>query len=476
MQVSFNQVKAITDTLPIGLYAGRRIYTELKDKEECSYYDPEQDTIVISYEQLTEGFNNLSDTADIEMLVRSNFYHEISHAILTPKSMLMNDVVNIFEDERIETLLNHFYYGTDFKKCVKAIANYDPNHIPQDSIGAWFYLVRFRQCNDPYFLRRVKEIIEQYSNLKRTTIFYRSYYCEVIQLYQEFCQQCKEKGMSMIMQPNSQGSNSGEKEQIDSGTMGENKGCGKGEKGEESPLTKEQVQQLLSDSLNEEFNNDFHNALSLLFENYRKKNSKGSCLNGYSGVLNPRQADRADYRIFERSSSSRGNNQFGTFHLNLFVDVSGSFQDNQKETNALIKSLILIEKSNPNFTFDVITTNTQSTILPKGHRFIECGGGTYLGKQIEDIYRKLQKPQTYNYNIILFDGDAYCSCTISNNRYSTQGMGFRTFANNNCTIISDIDNKVYIDKYAPTTKTIYTDNYCAELLDNILKVMQRALS
>ena len=159
MQVSFNQVKAITDTLPIGLYAGRRIEAELKEKEDCSYYNPELDTVVISYNQLTEGFNNLSDTADIEMLVRSNFYHEISHAILTPRKMRVNDIINIFEDERIETLLNHFYYGTDFKKCVKAIADYDPNHIPQDSLDAWFYLVRFRQCNDNYFLRRVQETL-----------------------------------------------------------------------------------------------------------------------------------------------------------------------------------------------------------------------------------------------------------------------------------------------------------------------------
>lgn len=503
MQVSFNQVKAITDTLPIGLYASRRIDTILKDKEECSYYNPESDNIVISYEQLTSGFKNLKPTDNIETIIRSMFYHEVSHAIITPKTLPNPDYMNIFEDERIETVLNGYYYGTNFDQCKKAVCEYDPNHIPQNSLDAFFYLVRFRQCSEQSYLDRVADIIKKFATLHRGSplwterymngnkkMGYGDYCNEVARLYQDFTNDCQAQGIPKMLgnmggqgQPQQAQGKGQMKGDIDpNAQLNDDMMKGKGEHQENATpqplLSAEQIQELFAESLNQDFNGEFHTALSILFENFRKKNSKGSCLQGYSGVINPRLADRVDYRFFERSTASRGNNQFGTFHLNLFIDVSGSYDGNTKPTNQIIKSLCLLEKKNPNFTFDVITTNTYSQVLPKGKRFIECNGGTYLGTIIEDIYRKQQKPQTYNYNIILFDGDAYWSrATGANNKdYAHKGQGFATFANNNCTIISDYENKVYIDKYAPNTRTIYTNNYPTELFDNILKVMQRALS
>ena len=419
MQVSFNQVKAITDTLPIGLYAERRIDTELKEKEKYSYYNPETDSIVISYECLTSGFDNINENADIEILVRSMFYHEVSHAILTPPNLRMEEFMNIFEDERIETVLNGYYYGTDFEKTKKAICGYDPTYTPKDSMEAFFYLVRFRQCSDKSFLNRVEKIIEKYAKLHRASdpypynnkVGYYFYYDEVYKLYKDFCKLCEQKGIPQVM-----GETQGEGNQGETQNMGEqgekqdelnenaNAQMTKGRIGGErakitNPIPSELIKEVFAESLNNEFNGEFHSALSMLFENFKKKNSKGSCLQGYSGIINPRIADRVDYRFFERSTSARGNNQFGTFHLNLFIDISGSFDNNETATNQIIKSLCLLEKKNPNFTFDIITTNTYTQVLPKGKRFIHCGGGTYLGTLIEEIYRKQQKPQTYNYNI-----------------------------------------------------------------------------
>ena len=237
------------------------------------------------------------------------------------------------------------------------------------------------------------------------------------------------------------------------------------------------IQELISNSLNYEFDSDIFNALSIIFEQFRKKNSKGSSINGYSGIFNPRAVQRTDYKYFERPSTIRGNNSFGTFHLNLFIDVSGSFRDNTKKTNQIIKALCLIEKKNHNFSFDVITTSTYTEIRPKNKRFIKCDGGTYLGKQIEEIYRKMQLPNTYNYNIVLFDGDAYYSSPYERSLYyNTKGQGFSIFSPNNTTIISDMDNHKYITKFAPKTRTIYTSNYTNELFNNILSVITKALN
>ena len=52
-------------------------------------------------------------------------YHELSHVILTPRTIFVRrneeerDIINIFEDERIETLLQKFYIKVDFKDFVK---------------------------------------------------------------------------------------------------------------------------------------------------------------------------------------------------------------------------------------------------------------------------------------------------------------------------------------------------------------------
>ena len=77
----------------------------------------------------------------------------------------------------------------------------------------------------------------------------------------------------------------------------------------------------------------------------------------------------------------------------------------------------------------------------------------------------------------MFDGDAYSNDTeIPFNVRLPNGEGFKAFAHNNCTIISDGSNHRYIEKYCPTTKTIYTNSYCAELYNNIIKIMQKALT
>lgn len=473
MELTFNEVKAITDTLPVGLYANRRISIEL-GHDETSWYDPQNDTILIAYEQVTQGLNNYNGNP--EVLIRSNHYHEVGHAILTPKNMSTEDIYNIFEDERLETLLNKYFYNINFKDSIYAINGCTKGNLPpiQNVDQAFYYLVRFRVCYWKDLLEEVSRLIIKYKNLTRLSDRYHTYDYErdIERLYNQLLNRFQNMSQNQKGQANGQGQNQ-MPFSIDI------KDCEKGEQNIKIDLPNADsfVEKILDKSLNAEFDNEIFGALSILFEQYRKKNSKGSAINGYSGILNPRAVQRTDYKYFERPSSIRGGNQFGTFHLNLFVDVSGSYKDNETKTNQLIKALCLIETKNPNFSFDVVTTDTTTTLLPKEKRFIKCDGGTYLGKNIEPIFRKLQLPNTYNYNIVLFDGDAYCSgANKREEKYSTQGKGFSVFTPNNTTIISDNENKSYIEKYAPTTKTIYTKNYTEELFNNVITVIAKALN
>jgi hypothetical protein len=80
----------------------------------------------------------------------------------------------------------------------------------------------------------------------------------------------------------------------------------------------------------------------------------------------------------------------------------------------------------------------------------------------------------------MFDGDAYSndveSSTFGADWIRTKGEGFKAFAHNNCTIISDPFNREYIDKYCPSTRTIYTRDFVKTFTKNILDILQIALS
>ena len=55
MELNFNEVNNILITLPIGLYAKRRVPCTLDAEAETSYYVPAEDTIVVSYPIIAKG-------------------------------------------------------------------------------------------------------------------------------------------------------------------------------------------------------------------------------------------------------------------------------------------------------------------------------------------------------------------------------------------------------------------------------------
>lgn len=483
MKMTDLQIKQIVDTLPIGYYIGRNVPVSFWN-EECSAYDPEKDCMMISANQIQKGLEKVAegDYATAEMLIRSNFYHEISHAFLTPRALACNDPINIFEDERIETLLSDYYYGVDFEKSLNAIN--DRTQPPTNSIQAFFALVRFR-IGKPDMLKRVDKIIDEYRKMRRNSSakVVSGYVTAIQELFNDLCKEIGENPEEYWQEVSQESEgepqegegefkeSSGKPEDSESSIKAKVGEMGKGlGRAEIMSMCKKEFQPELA------IDTKLLDTLSRLFENYKRKNSGGTALQAHSGILNPRLADRPDYRLFERASPVRGNNSFGNFHLNLFIDISGSFGCNQTTTNQIIRVLESLEKKNPSFSFDVITINYRVKLLNRDNRYIDCIGGNHLTKEIFDIYRRQQFPMTYNYNIVMFDGDAYSNDASRNELWVPNGYGFLAFAQNNVTIISDTDNRPYIDRYCPTTRTIYTCDYNGELKNNIIKVLYQALA
>ena len=118
MEISFGRVKEIAQSLPIGFYAKEKISLDLDEKGTTSYYAPLENKIVIAYDTVCKALHKLENDDYTETAIRSILYHEVSHVLLTPKSMSVTDIINIFEDERIESVLSNYYYNVDFKKNV----------------------------------------------------------------------------------------------------------------------------------------------------------------------------------------------------------------------------------------------------------------------------------------------------------------------------------------------------------------------
>lgn len=470
MEVTFNEMLELMETLPIGYYAKRRVGAELSSTETATYYNPKTDKFVVSFPMLSENLAKIpnADESKKEEILRGLYYHELSHAILTPECLKMSDVMNIFEDERIETLLSNFYLNVNFKELVKLINDFDGTATPTTPIEYFYWIVRFRIGPD-YLVNQVDEIIRNYNFLTRNgQSKYRVQWYErrVMQFYNECC--------GAIPPPKSKHREKfekqfSEKESQDKGEQKKEEGQSKVFQAQHPDEIQEKMAKVFENAFNSasRYNDEMYHKLEVYFDSFNKKNSKGNSANGYSGIINPRNANREDYRFFDRKINARSNNTFGSFHLNLFIDKSGSFEPNENLVNMLIGTLERFERKYTYFDFDVVFCGEGQHIAPKSDRVLKADNGNSLTDEIFAQFIAVQKPMTYNYNIVLFDGLATSQ---------SQEKNFGAFNKNNCTIISDPDNRKAIRKYCGSAKTIITTNYTEELFSNICLALQKALN
>lgn len=192
--VNYNVVQNILNTLPIGYYLGRAITVTLSTGMD-SYFNPAKDEIVIGYQAIEMAFNNLAKSTykinehSEEELIRGILYHEISHVILTPKDLKSYDSryadqINIFEDERIETIFKKYYMNTNFKKNVIIFNDYHKGDSPRNALEAFYFIVRFH-VGPKNYVNRVAQIIRNYRSVNAATDSYWRYCDAIIDLWKD---------------------------------------------------------------------------------------------------------------------------------------------------------------------------------------------------------------------------------------------------------------------------------------------------
>lgn len=482
MVYSKTEVEKVIKTLPISYYAFKEMSVRLTD-EDKTYINLSNFAINISYPMIRKAMEDAERKGvemDTESICRALLYHEVSHALLTPMDMKNNPAFyNIFEDERIETILHDYYINVDFKATVKHILGWDTPHEPRSADEAFFQTVRFRYGKKRH-LDRVEQIITSYAGLNstrshasgNTLSFYEN---EIKKLYEDIAEDFEKEKKEKEEESGEKGegeekkysssSDSGRcaKDRIESAIMAIKERFNMGESLSSFSTERKVIQK--------QFANKYYDYFYPLFYGYNKRSSGGSAFQAYSGILNPRNAARDDYRYFDRMAQEKGNNRYGSMNLNLFIDTSGSFSHNQAQVNGLLEALERLENRFKFFTFELITCNVGEQLKRHNERYIGCGGGNWLDEDIIPIWRKVQKLNTSNYNIVLFDGDAYTDSHL----LPIAPAPMTVFDYSNVTLITDPSNEDEA-KECKRAKVVVTYDYAEELERYVKRAVQFALS
>lgn len=484
MNISKAQVETILKTLPIGYYIGRNIKVSLSESEESSFYDQINDEILISYQQLLTPFEAVEKVEDVETFVRTMLYHEVSHVMLTPK-MKMTSILNIFEDERIETLLKDYYQNTEFKRFVKLVNNFK-GEAPTSPMQAFYQIVRYR-VGPQNFVDRVCMIIVKAKQINRIynerTDEVRAYKNEIYQLYNDIVdwfikqlsvdEQNQEKKEQNTAQTSTSSDQSSEAETSDDSATSAKTSAVSSMFDDATHMSGEEVKQAFENVSNAYYDKAFDDQIKLILRQISTANAKNaSAISAYSGMFDPRLVARDDYKYFARKNRLGNVKAYSKFRLNLFIDTSGSFRRSQKIVNCMLHSLANFEKQNPDFEFNLVTCNVGQQIRSKAHKEIDCYGGNDLKATIFEQFKSLQSKEKQVYNIVLFDGDAYSEARMNGGFRGSMRKEFMAFDTTNTTIISDEDNKYVIERDCHRAKKIFTNRYADELMKNILNTLR----
>ena len=544
MQLTKELLQHYINKVPIGYYVGRNVDVAIGDKDD-TYFDLVKGSIVISYPTIKDNARLIKTDADAEKSVRHLIFHELSHALLTPRILHIDMVLNVFEDERIESILKNYYLDTDFKAFVKKLNGFK-NQPPENEWDAWYQLVRYRR-GPVYFLSRVHEIIDDYTHLDiavsridteiRSSI--RNYEAEVNRLYEEFVKWYNQtnpsdlkidKSLKDLMQNGEGDGQSDDKNnqqtQVGTGLLNANNNQSDSNKDDlEKALQKllESFKDSKKDSLMEvpkvdDKANKFANVSSIeaidvnegdyddlytiiddsndkagglwhrpgkdddkakqkadkavfdmidslisLLKTTRKNN--GSSIAAYSGVINPRNVIRDDYKYFMQQNRKGHASVYSKMHLNMFIDCSASFKDNDEKVNTLLWALTKFERAVPDFSYDLISCGVGQKLRPKYNRTQSSYDGTVLTDDIFDMFKKQQFTNAVNMNIVLYDGKVNHL-----HKYKTTGKciesNWEAFNDVNTVIIVDDSNEDAVNKFCPLAHKIISKDYVEELYKN----------
>lgn len=456
MKVTYEEVNYILRQLPISYYLKRKTNVELSKEAQVSCIDLFTGNIIISFNQIQSNLETSDHSLEVE--VRNKLYHELSHALLSPQPLRLTinkDIYNIFEDERVEVLLNNYYLDVDFKKIL--IENHS-NFKPTDNLSLFFYYVRLRGGGEK-INNEINELISKWKYLKYD--FKKqdltAYQKDIDRLYKKIIKERKIIDIKSQEFEEKSNSNLAPLPII----------LGEGEM--------ETILNSISEKMKSYNDSDFRKRAELIINSKRIARKNDSLAKpSHKGKLNVKRINRAndDFKWFYKKGEG-DLNKYSGIKLNLFIDQSGSYLKSEQATNSILKELTNIERKYKDFSFTLTTIDTDIEIKPKYKRCIDCKGGNCLSKKLFTIFNSLQKGSNLIMNLVLLNGDMATDTYNGIEPFSElQYENLKAFNKKNVFIISDNSNKEHLEKYCSRAKKIYTKNYLEEFRRNVLNSLK----
>ena len=470
-------VDRILKSLPVGYYLNHQINIELGDDDK-TYIDIMNDKIHIGYLKVKELADKFENEELVEEDVRSLLYHEISHALLTPKNLRMTRQMNIFEDERIESLLRDYYMKVDFKEFVKRFNDYH-GEDPQSGDEFYYQIVRYR-VGPQDLVNEVHELIMKYRNISSVkdddTYYYewqvQDFYKKVLDRWQKQEEEKRQQQNQQQSNSNEQSSETENDSNVQTSASESDDNAQAATQDVEDQLDEEasNPSQLVKDVCEKYNDSTVESGIDKLLASLKTtEKSNGSAINAYSGVFNPRSVVRQDYKWFVQQNRLGHVKAYSKFKLNLFIDCSGSFEDNDLAVNRLLKALHRFEKQNKDFSFDLISCGVGQKIRNKNDRVQKSYDGTLITWKIAEQFKQVQEAGAQNVNIVLYDGD--CVYSANSKEQHSWWRALKTFDSSNCVLIVDKSNEQYTSKVISTAKVIVSNDYVNQLTRNVMTAL-----
>lgn len=505
MQITYNQVKNILDTLPIGYYLGHSIPpVKLSKESDSTYINQITEEITVSFKNVQTMLQNAPDNIDVESVVRGLLYHEVSHAMLTPVMPFMKnfassasygqrmvelfgalkrayykkfncnlpltiqkDIINIVEDERIETLLKNYYLNVDFRKNVvllNGITNPEKELKNADLLKRFFLVCRYHVGTQEELKSLTNLILYNKNRTNKTQDAAITCYLDDIEM---FAITVLNNVKVPTQQDNQQSSDNKEpKDDQQNGTPSPVEINDLFKDNPDMRKDHEEIRDVLRNaSTNQEAASCADRLNRIITTAMNKRKMRSGAHTAYAGNIDPRLCGNNDYRWFAKKSTTGAGKRFDKININLFCDNSGSFVGDEDNLNGLIVTLLKLAEQNKDLT--VTTTHINRSIRrgTKEDMFVHCDGGTMLDDSIKTIYPSLQKPNATNWNVVVFDG--YCD----------KPENFSVFNHPNVIMVVDDSNRTTINAYCPQTRSkIITGNYAKEFEHAVLSLLEQALS
>lgn len=581
-----NVANEILKTLPLAKYLRTStIPVALDTSADTSYFDPSQFRIVVALNNIlksiaTKAKSNLTiNDSEIEKTIRGLLYHEISHAIMTPRDamcwansykqynatqnpspLLDAEFFNIIEDERIETILSKYYLGVDFKSNFKSIATLTPATNFKHFV---FNAVRFRYS--PIEKQKVNKVIDDFiaktsriSSASNGSVAYDTLIRNADRLLQilhvvweqllQLAQQNKQNqksGKTDKTDPTNTADTEGETEQNEDPIEDDSEGnetnvetdgittkSGKKdakqneqEKQDSSSNSSEQLEEeneqteqiedptpYVSDDMQtleaqevEISDIDIENIVDksvaamvgygqmyngnaslqdfaldkktyvdfykIIVRNRGFGAAKAPITFGYCGKVNAKKIMKDHHdtmKVFEKKNFVDNYNKGKKAEkkiLNLFIDNSGSFCENDAPVNLMLRALQEIEHKVDDFEFRFIRWGDQATQLYGNERVSHSDMGTRLDATFTQAVKRNTKTGK-EYNIFLTDGAIGGSLDP-----------LKLFNNKQSVLITESGNVYQMRALCPNARAIIVENtnYAERLAENVAKALEALL-